>query len=880
MSDEPLDRSAFDTYSDPRSALVACALDCIITIDGDGHVLEFNPAAERTFGFTREEVMGEDLADLILPEDYRGAHRAGMLRFQREATSRIIGRRLHLEAVRKSGERFPVELTVTAYVNPEGKHEYTAYLRDRTESESERQRREEATSQLQEITEHLDGVIALVDWPSATLLHMSGSLGQQFQLPEDAFAKDPMAWGLFIAAEHRHLLAPLIELDPEIGEIDAEVRRAKGDSWLRIRVHPIRDGEGKATRLAVHTESITERKRVAESLEQSQFILERASEAIYLMGRDARFTYVSGGACRMLGWDREELLQMSVFQIDAKMEPGQWPAHWADLEENQTMTLESVHRRRDGSLVPVEVNANYTELNGQAYNCAVVRDISDRRAADAAVRTALDEARAAESARQAVLANLSHEVHTPLASMLGFMDLIARRPDDSGAVREWAERATASCTELREMLGNVLELQSNGSQDAPRRSTSLTLEELVNPVLSRFESRASARSIHLEHKTSGSVPKTVRLDATWLREALDKLVDNGLRYTRSGSVVVHTTASPSSLGCLLVLVVEDTGAGMDPSAIESAFGRFVRLGPNADGVDQGLGLGLPLARRRVEAMGGKLRIDSSVGKGTRAVIELNVELGDRPDWTEAAPARKPAAAVTATGSTGAMSGRVLVVEDTPALADLYRHWLEGWGLRVDLVYDGGSALAMFEANDYDLAIIDWRIPVIDGLEVVRRVREVGSFLPIIAVTAHSYEGAEETCLEAGCSAFLAKPVPPAALQGLLARYLAPAPAPPPKAAASKAPSEDKAWLTDIHKRFVESLPAELERLRAAVEMRNGDALKQHGHRLKGSAATFGFQAVADLAADLERNELSSPDLVAAAEATLEGLAKQIASARA
>lgn len=849
----------FEEFETSRDAIVAAALDCIVTIDAEGRVVEFNPAAEETFGFKREEVLGLDLAELILPPEFREAHHSGMARFQKERTSRIIGRRLHLEAVRRNGDRFPIELTVTAYRNPDGEPEYTAYLRDRTEGEQERQRREEAAARFRQVTENMDGVIALLEWPSARLLHMSGSYGSSFQLPEDAFERDPDMWESLVAPEHRHLIAPIVERDPEIKPMDVEVRRSRKQSWLRLRIHPVHGEDGKVERIVAHTESITERKRVESTLEQTRFVLDKVADAIYLMGRDARFVYANEAAAKMLGYSREELVGMTVFQIDAVMRPEHWPNHWAELESSETMSIESRHRRKDGTEFPVEVRLSYTEFDGVAFNCAVVRDSSERQEAEAAVQAALEEARSAQGSREVLLTNLAHELRTPLAAAAGLIDLIVERSDDPHAVAEWGRSAARSCARLGHLVDTALALESPATAPVRRDLRSVDLVELVRMESERSREEAVKRGLSLDISAVGACPSTVLMDSRWVGDVLERLLSNAIKFTRKGRVGVEVSATPSSLGARMRIEVQDSGAGMEQERIEAAFQNFVRLGPNAKGVDEGIGLGLAVARQAVEANGGELFIRSAPGRGTRAIIEIDVELGDDPSWVRL----RPEAPASPVGARPTLMGKILVVEDAPELAQLYARWLSDWGLTVEIAGDGGTALERLTNEEFDLAIVDWRLPVMDGLELTTEVRARGSYMPILAITAENVHGARERCLEAGCSAFLPKPVDRGELLALLHEYLVSAGSR--RAGPRVEDSEpDEAWREDLKRRFVRSVAEDARSLATAVDEEDRHEAQRLAHRLKGGSTTFGLMDLAEVARKIESLDVASAEWQASA----------------
>ena len=191
---------------------------------------------------------------------------------------------------------------------------------------------------------------------------------------------------------------------------------------------------------------VTERHRAEEALRFTQFSVDHASDPVFWMGRDARFTYVNNAACSSLGYTREELLAMTVHDIDPDFSSEVWPAHWRELRERGSFTVESRHRTRDGRVFPVELTLNYMQFEGKEYNCAFARDITERKLAETELLQAHKEmgktnrrleeaiksanllalqAEVANVAKSEFLANMSHEIRTPMNGVIGMTGLAA-----------------------------------------------------------------------------------------------------------------------------------------------------------------------------------------------------------------------------------------------------------------------------------------------------------------------------------------------------------------------------------------------------------------------------------------------------------------------
>ena len=400
-----------------------------------------------------------------------------------------------------------------------------------------------------------------------------------------------------------------------------------------------------------------------------------------------------------------------------------------------------------------------TELLGVAATTGVAVVIGRLQDLGHRLREARAEADAANEAKSAFLANVSHEMRTPLHGILGLTDLMLDAPDGARAL-DRLETIRASAEGLLAVINELLDL----SRIERAEDTALTRRAFRIPMaLARVERMLGpmvADGVSLRHTVHPTLPDWVEGDPKVLGQVLVNLVGNALKFTATGEVVVSVRPSGDDN---VRVEVRDTGGGIPDEALDTIFEPF---GQTPDGVArQGTGLGLTISRRLVERMGGVLRVESTVGRGSCFWFEVPLPKTDAPALEVAAP---PPSTVQQ-----GRTRRALVVDDATLNRTVACAMLTSLGWEVLEAEDGERALELLETQDVDVILMDWRMPVLDGPATTARIREREGdtrHTVIVAMTANAMEGERERCLAAGMDDYLGKPFRKAELVDLLERW--------------------------------------------------------------------------------------------------------------
>ncbi len=377
--------------------------------------------------------------------------------------------------------------------------------------------------------------------------------------------------------------------------------------------------------------------------------------------------------------------------------------------------------------------------------------------------------------RNRFLAHMSHELRTPLHGVIAMTDL-AREGEASGAVRDQVASAQESALVLLGLLNNVLDFTRAEADAIELEARPFALDVALADVLRPFALQAKARGIQLVARADrGIVARRVGDRVRFVQIVLN-LVANALKFTSVGRVAlrVETTRDPD----FIQLRVEDTGRGIAPDKLELVFEPFQQSSREDALLQGGVGLGLAIVRELVKRMDGTVTVASDVGRGTTFTVTLRLpreaeaeeELPEELLTTSARPLAPRA-------PKGATSLDVLVCDDEPVSRRILDKMLTGAGHRVTLAHEGQAAWEIREKRDFDLLLTDVEMPLLNGLDLARRVRdrearEGRRHLPILAATAHVGEDEQQHVLEAGVDVHLGKPFTREALMRALERAMA------------------------------------------------------------------------------------------------------------
>jgi len=485
---------------------------------------------------------------------------------------------------------------------------------------------------------------------------------------------------------------------------------------------------------------------------------------------------------------------------------------------------------------------------------------------------AKERAEDASRAKSEFLANMSHEIRTPLNGILGFTELLIRGADGGNEQEriDFLKTIRSSGKHLLQLLNDVLDISKIEAGQLQVETITCSPYQLLAEVISVLRVPARKKGIRLDYRWESGIPETIQSDPHRLKQLLMNLVNNAIKFTDEGGVLIVAKLLDDCQQPIVEFQVRDTGIGIAPEQLETIFRPFVQADTSMTRKYGGTGLGLAISYRIAKSLGGGLSVESNVGHGSR--FTATIAAGDMTGVTITARPSVPAGGDVGAQSSGKASlegMRILLVDDGETNRKLIGLFLTRSGATVEMAENGALALHAVEQGSFDAILMDMQMPVMDGYTATARLREKGFQGPIIALTAHAMKGDREKCAAAGCSGYLSKPVnmdelvrtvrqscgpggvsPSDAATATVAEAT-PIHSPPVQTVRSTLPTDDPE-IREVVVEFVKSIEQRLDAMAAALENDDFDELARIAHALKGSGGTAGFACFTEPAARIEQ----------------------------
>lgn len=384
----------------------------------------------------------------------------------------------------------------------------------------------------------------------------------------------------------------------------------------------------------------------------------------------------------------------------------------------------------------------------------VITVIASLRVKNAIMQKDVIRAEAENKAKSEFLSRMSHEIRTPMNAIVGTTALIAMKDDIPESIKGNLAKLKATSQYLLGLINDILDMSRIDNGMLSIAEEDFSLQQLLDELCSMMQSQSKAREIALCCET-GFRHSDLKGDAIRLKQVLMNLVSNAIKFTPPGGTVhltVEETAA-TDLQAVYLFKVTDTGIGIRAEDLERIFESFVQTGANRMR-SQGTGLGLPISQNIVQLMGGTLRVKSKINEGSEFSFSIPLSFGKHIDL-------KPESVTDFYFE----NVRILLAEDHPINAEIATEILTLKGMRVELAGDGAEAVKCFEQSAsgyFDLILMDMRMPNMDGLEATKAIRASGhpdaAKIPVIALTANSFQEDKDMAKEAGMNDFLSKPL--------------------------------------------------------------------------------------------------------------------------
>ena len=461
--------------------------------------------------------------------------------------------------------------------------------------------------------------------------------------------------------------------------------------------------------------------------------------------------YVTPNIDSVLGV-KEEDVKKDIASIDGINGDRLIAANLMELNKKDKISWTQEYLNNDsGETRYLEITAYHTEFGSLKRIVIVISDRSEERKLQNALSSSLEIAKNANAAKSNFLANMSHDIRTPMNAIVGYSTLLIKDADDKNKIIEIGKKITYSSQHLLSLINDVLDMSKIESGRTSLNSDKVDVSEVINNISEIVQVQTKSKKQSFEIKTKGNIPPYIYADKLRLTQILLNLLSNAVKYTEKNGTISLVVEGYGNNGqtCHLRFIVSDNGQGMSSEFVEKIFEPFSRETNSMTNKIQGTGLGMSITKSIIDLMGGTIDIQSELGKGSVFTVDLifSVPLDENDDNFFA----------------NHEITRVLVGDDEIDVTENIQSILSDAGLECDAAIGGLESVdkatrAYEDNNSYDVIILDWKMPDMDGVECVRRIRkEIGKDVPIFVLSSYDVSEIEDEAKKAGVDLFLPKP---------------------------------------------------------------------------------------------------------------------------
>ncbi|WP_058049217.1 PAS domain S-box protein [Janthinobacterium sp. Ant5-2-1] len=867
-------------------AIVDTAADGLITIDGQGKVRSFNPAAESLFGWREAQIVGRDASVLLQPAD--AAEYEGYLRdYLETGASRILDSGRELDGRHKDGAVLPMRVAI-GKIDAPAQPLFVAFVTDMRSSRSMEQALKDSERQYRTLIRNIPGVSFHCSFaPEWKMIFISDAVfNLTGWLPQDFAEGRVRLFDLVHPDDRQRVNDTCVQAAGERRDFENVYRMIHRDGrerWVRESSGPVLDNDGVVRWIDGVILDITESELRNAEYEGKVTAISRAT-AVAEFDLQGRILAANQNFLDLTGYQLEDVLGLhhSVFCEPGYVTSPDYVAFWQHLAQGEFNTGEYKRIGKHGKEVWIQASYNpIFNTDGKPFKVVkLATDVSERRAMQENLRAAKDRAELAAESKTSFLANMSHEIRTPMNAIIGFTEVLLGTALDSlqrrhlGTVRQ-------SARSLLELLNDILDMAKLEKGATELELVDFSLPDLVDHVAASLRITAHARDLVLHVDVDPGMGQFFLGDARRVQQVLTNLIGNAVKFTEVG----HVRVAVGMQGEQVHIAVHDTGIGIPADRLDKIFAPFTQADSSMSRRFGGTGLGTTISLQLVELMGGTITVESTLGVGS----VFHVLLPLAPGKAVSRRSEQPVVALPPL--------RILAADDVPQNVELLLISLGAAGHQVIAASDGESAVREFSKGSFDVVLMDVQMPRMDGLEATRLIRvyerEQGlTATPIIALTASVLEQDRRAAQTAGMNGFASKPLEMHKLTAEIARLLDIAVSMPPTAAgaAARAATGQVDWQRGIALwggrealqraigRFVQANGDCAAMLAAELE-RGGSSVAGHLlHRIKGAAGNLCLVRIESLLGRIEQaisRQLPATELLVQLAAAFMALAGEL-----
>jgi PAS domain S-box-containing protein len=493
------------------------------------------------------------------------------------------------------------------------------------------------------------------------------------------------------------------------------------------------------------------REKLHESEARYKRLHESMTDAFAMVDMGGKIIESNPAFRKMLGFSEEELLNFTFFQLT----PERWHASETSIINDQLLikgssgVYEKEYIRKDGSILPVELRSFLLKDKNNKPKAiwAIVRDIEDRKKTEHELIKAKEKAEQNDRLKSIFLANMSHEIRTPMNGILGFTQILRQTRTDEHKREHYLDVINSSCDRLFNVVNDLMDISKIESGMLEIKATPVNINKLLDELHKFHVNQCNTKGLSfIIYKSLSDDGAAIITDEKMLQQVLSILISNAIKFTHQGKISIAYTL----YGKWIEFAVEDTGIGIESKYKDIIFERFRQVEETYTREYEGNGLGLSIAKAYIEELGGRIWLKSSMNEGSTFYFTIPFE----PAKNEYLIPHE----VKNTPSYNWDGKKILIAEDDDLNFELINEILLHTKSTILHAYNGVEAVEIHKKEKPHLILMDIKMPIMNGFESTKIIRETDSSIPIIALTAYAYEADMTKAREMGMNDYLSKPI--------------------------------------------------------------------------------------------------------------------------
>jgi PAS domain S-box-containing protein len=767
---------AIETANTNINSLLDASPDIICFKDGAGRWLEANNADLELFDLLGKDYRGKTDIDLIeYSPFFKEAFETCVVTDELAWKNKVVSR--EVETITKSdGTEKVYDVIKKPVFNPDGSRKALIVLgRDITEMKKSQKLLIENKEQLDFLMDNIPGMVykCLLD-PTYSMQYVSKGAYELTGYHPETFLNTNVTFNLLIMPEMRQKVWNDINSAISRNEsfkLKYKIKDKNGKiKWVFENGRVVGKDEKGTNILEGIIYDITAQEELQEKLKKSEqkyrAIIEKSQDAVFIMDPAGNIKEANDSACKMLGYTIDEIKELTYRDVVDIHEQKDTLITLNKMRKNIPVQIYEKHfRTSTGEIIPVEVSvALIKDSDEQELIISIVRDISDRKRNENELRRAKEKAEESDRLKSAFLANMSHEIRTPMNGILGFSQLLKDSEITKEEFDEYLSIIISNSQHLLKLIDDIINIAKIEANQIEINIYKFDVNNILKELETLFRNDITLtlkKDLELINDKSGSEGHCILSDATRIKQIMNNLIKNAVKFTEKGFVKFGYEVK----GNMIEFYVKDTGIGIPKHMQNAVFDRFTQLDNPLSARAVGTGLGLAISKGLVETMGGHIRLESEIEKGSTFYFSLPYNKTQSDGFKE----REELSSLLINWE----DKTVLIAEDNPTNFILLERMLRPTKINIIRVVNGREAIDVFTEKQklIDAILMDIKMPVLDGYKATEEIRKFDKNIPVIAVTAYAMHGDKKKSELAGCDDYLPKPLSKETLMKVLSRFL-------------------------------------------------------------------------------------------------------------